>query len=112
MNVYHYFFIYAAVLCYIAVPIYKIYVNHKGNNDLLFSMITCYVLSFSIPIFYYYFGATIFSALLTFLLIIAAFLLLRDIKNIFGKYQVLSIPYFIFVVYTFSYFMNAIVTTC
>lgn len=109
MGMHYYFFIYFACLCYISIPIYKIYSNGQQNRDFTFAWLTSYILAFSIPIFYFYFRSLIFTSILTFLLMISTFILIREIKSIFGKYQVLSIPILIFVIYTYSYLLNAII---
>ncbi len=97
-----YFLIYIAVILYITIPICKIVWYDLLDNDLIFLLCTNYILLFLLSIIFNFQTQLIYSILVSLTLVIAAFLLLRKIKSILGHYQLLSIPYFIFIVFTFS----------
>lgn len=96
-----YFLFYMASIIYILIPICKIIWRDKLDNDLTYLLCCNYILLFSLSIINYQTNL-IYSILLSFTLMIFAFLLVRKIKSIFNHYQVLSLPYFIFIVFTFS----------
>ncbi len=96
-----YFLFYIAVILYITIPICKIVWQDKLDNDLTFLLCINYLLIFLLSIIFSYYNL-IYSALLSLTLIFAAFFLVRKMKSIYGRYQVLSLPYFFFVVFTFA----------
>ena len=93
-----YFIFYIAVILYITIPICKIVWYEKLDRDLTFLLCINYLLIFLLAFNF----QLVYNILISLSLVIAAFLLIRKIKAIWGCYQILSIPYFIFVVYTFS----------
>ena len=97
-----FFIIYIAVILYITIPICKIVWFDKLDNDLTFLLCLNYILIFLLSIIFNYQIHLIYSILTSLCLMIAAFFLIRKIKNIFGHYQLLSLPYFIFTIFTFS----------
>lgn len=100
MNIY--FLFYIAVILYIAIPIAKIIWYDKLDNDLSFLLWCNYILILLLSFIYSFQYHIIYSILLSFTITISSFLLIRKIKSILGFYSLLSIPYFIFTVYTFS----------
>lgn len=103
-----FFLIYIAVILYITVPICKIVWNDKLDNDLTFLLCCNYILIFLLSVLASYTNYLIYSILVSLTLVIAAFLLVRKIKYIYGYYQLLSIPYFIFWVFVFSNILTLI----
>lgn len=99
---YIYFLIYIAVIMYILFPISKIIWYEKLDNDLKFLLCSNYLLLFLLSIIFDYQNDLLLSILISLTLIIASYFLIRKIKKIFGCYQLLSIPYFCFCVFTFS----------
>lgn len=97
-----FFIIYIAVIIYITIPICKIIWYDLLDNDLIILLCSNYLLIFLLSIIFDYHNNLIYSILICLTLLILAFLLIRKIKSIFGKYQLLSIPYFIFIIYIFS----------
>ena len=97
-----YFIIYFAVVIYITIPICKIIWFDKLDNDLTFLLLTNYILLLLLSIVFNYHYHIIYSSLISLTLVISSFLLIRKIKDIFGYYSILSIPYFIFITYTFA----------
>jgi len=97
-----FFVFYIAVILYITIPICKIVWDDKLDNDLIFLLCSNYILIFLLSIIFNYQTNLIYSILLSLTLMISAFILIRKIKSIFGHYQLLSIPYFIFTVFVFS----------
>lgn len=100
-----FFLIYFAVIIYITIPICKIIWLDLLDNDLTFILCCNYLLIFMLSIIFNYQNNLIYSILISLSLIFASYLLIRKIRKIFGRYQVLSIPYFCFCVYTFSYIL-------
>lgn len=96
------FLIYVACISYITIPICKIIWIDKLDNDLLFLLLANYILIFLLSIIINSTNPIIYSILVSLILVIISFLLIRKIKSIFNHYQILSIPYFIFCVYIFS----------
>ena len=100
MNLYLLF--YFAVILYILIPICKIIWNDLLDKDLTYYLCCNYLLLFSLNLIFDYHYNLIYSILLSFTLMIFSFLLIRKIKSIYKHYQILSIPYLIFTIYTFS----------
>ncbi|MBQ7031661.1 MAG: hypothetical protein IJY87_04835 [Bacilli bacterium] len=97
-----FFAFYIAVILYITIPICKIIWNDLLDRDLTFLLLSNYILIFLLSIIFNYQTNLIYSILLSLTLMISAFCLIRKIKDIYGHYQLLSIPYFIFSVFVFS----------
>lgn len=97
-----FFIIYVACVIYITIPICKIIWNELFDNDLLFLSLANYILIFLLSIIYNSTYHLFYSILVSLVLMILSFLLIRKIKSIYNRYQILSIPYFIFCVYVFS----------
>ena len=96
------FLIYIACVCYITIPVCKIIWEEKLDNDLLFLLSSNYIFIFLLSIIFNSSYHLFYSILISLILMILSFLLIRKIKNIYNYYQILSIPYFCFCVYTFS----------
>ena len=99
---YLYFLIYIAVILYILFPICKIIWNDKLDNDLIFLLCSNYLLLFLLSVIFDYRTDLLLSILISLTLVFFSFFLIRKIKKVFGHYQLLSIPYFCFCVFTFS----------
>lgn len=97
-----FFLIYIACVSYITIPICKIIWFDKLDNDLLFLLLSNYILIFLLSIIFNSNNPLFYSILVSLFLMILAFFLIRKIKSIYNRYQILSIPYFIFCVYVFS----------
>jgi len=97
-----FFLIYIAVISYITIPICKIVLQDKLDNDLIFLLSSNYILLFLLSFLSSTNIKLVFLLLASFSLMIVAFLLIRKIKSIFNYYQLLSLPYFCFIVYVFS----------
>ena len=82
----------------------KLITNKMKNNMILNIMV--YILIFLLSVLASYANYLIYSILVSLTLVIAAFLLVRKIKHIYGYYQLLSIPYFIFC--SFDFFTHII----
>jgi len=97
-----FFLFYIAVVTYITIPICKIIWNDLHDNDFIFLLCSNYILAFLLSIVFNYQTNLIYSIIISLTLMIFSFLLIRKIKAIYGRYQILSIPYFCFTVFTFS----------
>ena len=96
------FLIYIACVCYITIPICKIVWEEKLDNDLLFLLCSNYILIFLLSIIFNSTTPIIYSILISMILMISAFLLIRKIKSLYNRYQILSLPYFFFCIFSFS----------
>ena len=99
---YLYFLIYIAVILYIIIPICKIVWLDLLDNDLIFLLCSNYLLLFLLSIIFDYQHNLLLSILVSLTLVIFSFFLIRKMKKIFNHYQLLSLPYFCFCVFTFS----------
>jgi hypothetical protein len=99
-----YLLLYISAILYITIPICKIIWQDKLDNDLLFLLCSNYILLLALSIINYQIDL-IYSILLSLTLMIFSFLLIRKIKKIYNHYQLLSIPYFILTIYTFSFLL-------
>lgn len=97
-----FFIIYIAVILYISITICKIVWQDLLDNDLTFLLCCNYLLIFMLSCIFNYQTNLIYSILLSFTLMIAAFLLIRKIKSIYGHYKLLSLPYFVLSIFVFS----------
>ncbi len=97
-----YFLIYIAVILYITIPICKTVWYDLIDNDLTFLLCTNYILLFLLSVIFNFQTNLLYSILISLTLMIMAFLLIRKLKALFGHYQLLSLPYFVFIVFTFS----------
>ena len=70
--------------------------NDRFSNDLLFFLLISIILIFTLSVFYYYFQELNISIIISGLLVINNYLLLREIRLINNKLIIFPIPYFIF----------------
>lgn len=87
---------------FLIFPIKKIILKEKVDNDFVFIYISNLLLLMA---FFYYFvlANTLFlSFFIALFLMIFSYLFVYHIKNCLGKYQLFSLPYFFFCVYTFA----------
>lgn len=81
----------------------KLLKQNKFTNDLLFFLIISVILIFTLNIFYYYFQELNISIVISALLVINNFLMLREISLINKRYILIAIPYFLFFLGIFIY---------
>ncbi len=103
-----YFIIYVAVLLYIAIPIIKIIIDDKLDNDLKFLLWINYLLLFLLSMIFDYYNQIIYSVFISFSLCLSSYFLIRKIKYTLNFYSLLSIPYLIWTTWTFSYIITLI----
>lgn len=94
-------FTYIIVLSLLTFILLKIIHEHKMKNDLIFFVITNYLLSFSFLIFLFHFNDYLFSLVNMFLLLINTIFLNYEIKLTFNKIKLLSIPYLAYITFIF-----------
>lgn len=87
---------------FLFVPLKKIIIQDKINNDLLFIFLSNIILTISFIFFYIFISNIMFSFYISLFQMIFSYLLIFNIKNILGKYNFFSIPYFVFWVFIFS----------
>ena len=93
--------VYLIVLVLLSFLFIRLIYEHKMNNDLLFYIIVNSILSFSFICFLFYFKDLLFSLFNIFLLLLNTFCLSYEIKKVYDKYKLLSIPYLIYIVFLF-----------
>ena len=96
------FIMYIASILYLLIPVCKIVWNDNLDNELLFLLSSNYIVIFLLSIIFDFQNNLGFSILISFILMLLAYFLIRKIKNIYNHYQLLSIPYFCFTVFVFS----------
>ena len=94
-----FFYIYSIII--LIIPIIKIIIEDLLDNSSIYLCIGNYILLFSLLVLNRY----IYLVLISGTLLVFSYLLIRDMKNKLGNYQVLSIPYFILCIYMFSYIL-------
>ena len=82
-----------------------ILMDDKITNDLIYFVLLFGIFSGVLIVFYYYFQDNVISLVSSFFLMINNFLLIREIKRIYERYLLISIPFFIMSVYYFSYIL-------
>lgn len=80
----------------------KIISQNKLNNDFVFIYLSNVILMIAFLLFYVYLNILSFSFYIAFFQMIFAFLLIFNLKNILGKYQIISLPYFFLWIYVFA----------
>ena len=83
----------------------KLLKNDKFSKDLLFFLLIGIILIFTLTIFYCYFQELNLSIIISGLLVINNFLLIRELKLISNKSLVFSLPYFIIFLTIFLYLL-------
>ncbi len=94
-------FIYFVVLFLLTFVFCHLIYENKMKNDLLFFVISNFILSFSFLVFLFYYKDYLISLINIILLLLNTVFLSYEIKNTYDKYKVLSIPYLIYIVFIF-----------
>lgn len=84
------------------IPIRKIILLDKIDNDFLFIYLSNLLLLFAFFYTFLFKNDLFLSFFMSLFLMIFSYLLTYHIKNLFGKYNLFSLPYFFLCVYTFS----------
>lgn len=85
------------------ISLINLLIENKLNNDTLFFIISSIILEVSLCIFYFYFIDYFISIIFSILLTLNLFLLNKELKKVYKRYDYLSIPYFIFSIYILTY---------
>lgn len=85
------------------IDLINLLIKNKLNNDTLYFIISNMVLGISILIFYFYYKDLFISLITSFLYMLNQFFIIRELKLIKNKYSLLSLPYYLFSIYVFSY---------
>ncbi len=96
-----YFIIYFVVIIMLLFLIGHIIYDDKMTKDLLFFVISNFILSFAFLFYLFTFKDYLFSLVSVFLLVINTICLCYEIKLSKDKYKLLSIPYLSYVVFIF-----------
>ena len=87
------------------IDLINLLINNKLNNDTLYFIISNMILGISILIFYFYYKDLFISLITSFLYMLNEFFIIREIKLVKHKYSILSMPYYLFSIYVFSYIL-------
>ena len=93
--------IYLFVLSLLSFLFCHIIYENKMKNDLLFFVVTNFVLSFSFLVFLFYFKDFLLTLVSIIFLLINTVCLSNEIRLTYNKYRLLSIPYLIYIVFIF-----------
>ena len=85
----------------LVIPIKNIILKDKIDNDFLFIYLSNIILLLAFIYYFIMVNNLFFSFFLALFLMIFSYLFIYHVKNILGKYQIFSLPYFIFCIYTF-----------
>ncbi len=84
------------------IPIKKIIIENKITDDFIFFYLSNIILTFAFLLFFSVLSNFTFAFYIAFFHMIFSYLLIYHIKNILGKYNLYSLPFFILWVYIFS----------
>lgn len=87
---------------FLLFPMKRIILEDKIDNDFLFIYISNLLLLLAFCYYFIISGILFFSFFVSLFLMIFSYLLIYHIKNLLGKYQLCSLPYFFLSVYTFA----------
>ena len=93
--------VYLVVLFLISILFCRLIKQNKIKNDLVFFVISNFILSFSFLVFLFYYKDYLFSLVNMFFLLLNTIFLSFEIKITYDKYRLLSMPYLIYVVFLF-----------
>ena len=93
--------VYLVVLFLISILFCRLIKQNKMKNDLVFFVISNFILSFSFLVFLFYYKDYLFSLVNMFFLLLNTIFLSFEIKITYDKYRLLSMPYLIYVVFLF-----------
>lgn len=93
--------IYLFVLCLLSILFWRLIRSHKMKNDLLFFVISNFILSISFIVFLFYYKDYLFSLINMFFLLLNTIFLSFEIKMTYDKYSILSMPYLMYIVFIF-----------
>jgi hypothetical protein len=93
--------IYLFVLSLLSFLFCHIIYENKMKNDLLFFVVTNFVLSFSFLVFLFYYKDYLLSLVNVFFLLLNTIFLSYELKFTYDSYRILSIPYLIYIVFLF-----------
>ena len=77
----------------------------KLSKDMLFFTLISIILIFTLTVFYFYFQDIAISLVISILLMVNNFFLIKEIKYINKKYVLVTLPYFLYFVYTTIYIL-------
>lgn len=97
--IYKLLIIYIFVLSLLSYFFYFLIRINKLKNNLLFFLLSNFILSFSFLVFLFYYKGCLFSLINIFLLLINTIFLSFEIRVTYGKYSILSMPYLLYIMF-------------
>ena len=99
------YFLYCAFLFFLCINIYQLIRKDLLNNNLVFLIISNYLLNVSTALFFGYYNNGIIASISALFLMIFATLLLFEIKKAFKKYKFFTFPYTYMTYFSFFYIL-------
>lgn len=93
--------IYLLSLFLISLLFLKIILNHKMKGDLAFFTTCNYLLPFTFILFFFHYQDYLFGLLNMLLIVLNTLFLTYEIKSLYHKYKLLTIPYLIDIIFMF-----------
>lgn len=94
-------FIYIVVLVLLTTLFIRLIVLKKVKYDLVFFIITNFILSFSFLLFLFYYKDYLYSLINIFFLLVNTIFLSFEIKTTYDKCSLLSFPYLVYIMFLF-----------
>ena len=99
------YLLYIVVIALIIEPIWKIISFDLMDENILFLVLTNYLLNIAVALFFLFFHNMLFSLISITLLSVFTILLTLRFKKIFGFYKLTSVPYLLYVLFMFTYIL-------
>lgn len=93
--------VYMGVLFLLSILFCHLIKTNRMKNDLLFFVISNFILSFAFLVFFFHYNDYLFSFVTMFFLLLNTIFLSYEIKVTYDKYKILSLPYLIYIVFIF-----------
>lgn len=97
--------LYAFVLLFLLEPILKTCYYNLLNEDTIFLLLSSYLLNIATAIFFGYYHNITLSFISSFILSIFTIQLVINFKKIFGFFKLTTVPYLLFILYSFVYLL-------
>ena len=93
--------VYIILLSLLSFLFIRLVIKNQMKRDLLFFVLSNYILSFSFLVFLFYFKDYVISFLNILFLLLNSIFLTYELKSTYDKYRLFSIPYFIYILIIF-----------
>ena len=101
----HFFVLYCSFLAFLSINIYQLIKYDLLNNNLVFLIISNYLLNISTALFFGYYNNGLIACISSFLLMCFSTWLLFSIKKAFNRYKFFTFPYTYITYFSFFYIL-------